>query len=107
MTDDARNAIERRVLILAPTGRDAQLTQEILAQEGFVCAVARSMSGAGSRNAGSTSWNVNPTGAMPAQRDARPYCATCSWKSGIMRSMKTSRPKRWPSCAARWKHASP
>lgn len=34
-----RSATEQRVLLLAPTGRDAQLSQSILAQAGLSCAV--------------------------------------------------------------------
>jgi signal transduction histidine kinase len=35
----SRSAIEQRVLLLAPTGRDAQLSQSILAEAGLSCAV--------------------------------------------------------------------
>jgi signal transduction histidine kinase len=34
-----RSALEQRVLLLAPTGRDAQLSQSILAEAGLSCAV--------------------------------------------------------------------
>ena len=44
MTDAARDAVGRRVVILAPTGRDALLTSEIMTQEGFACAIAGTMS---------------------------------------------------------------
>jgi signal transduction histidine kinase/CheY-like chemotaxis protein len=44
VTRSAREEIERRVVILAPTGRDATLTGELLAQERFVCVIARGMS---------------------------------------------------------------
>jgi len=37
MTEAARLLLERRVLVLAPTGRDAPLTRELLAEHGIRC----------------------------------------------------------------------
>ena len=55
MIDSAQRLAERRVLILAPTGRDAPMTREVLGEGGiraYVCAdladlVAQSNAGVG------------------------------------------------------------
>ena len=43
MSDNAQPLLERRVLILAPTGRDAPLTRELLAENGIRCLVCKDL----------------------------------------------------------------
>jgi signal transduction histidine kinase len=43
LASGSRSAIEQRVLLLAPTGRDAQLSQSILAEAGLSCAICASI----------------------------------------------------------------
>ena len=45
MNDTVRPVLERRLLILAPTGRDAPLTQSVLAEAGLRAVVCDSLNG--------------------------------------------------------------
>ena len=43
MTEHSRTLLEKRVLILAPAGRDASMTGTVLAEHGIRCAICSDM----------------------------------------------------------------
>jgi hypothetical protein len=92
MAERDRNESEHRVLILAPTGKDAELTQAILGKAGvasFICPGVESLSRVRARVSRGLTWPRHKSHSMQPNKwhhfcDLGEHKFPHNWESGAM-----------------------